>query len=302
MLGERISVAGTTLGRVVGLLGRRCLEAGTDLLILPSHAIHTVTTRFAIDAVFLDREWRVVRLRHAMAPFRMTGLYWKAQCVLELPAGVIAETSTAVGNQPVIREVAGRTDLVQQKPPTAYRSAKGCRLPANTRNLRHSSDGMAQCHEINDSGQTLVEFALALMILLALVFGTMDFANLFYHKLTLQNAVRQAGRYAITGQCILGKNGSCSMSRYLSIRQVLQTASAGILNPSNIASDATIVCTNQGGGCPTGAGGPGDLVTITVTYQYHFMTAPIAKLFSNGIYKTVVSSAFINEPFPPTQS
>ena len=140
------------------------------------------------------------------------------------------------------------------------------------------------------------------MIFLVLVFGTMDFANLFYHKLTLQNAVRQAGRYAITGQCILGSNGACSMSRYLSIQQVLESASVGILNSGNIASDATIVCTNQGGGCPTAAGGPGDLVTITVTYQYNFMTAPISKFFPGGTYKIVVSSAFINEPFPPNQS
>ena len=153
----------------------------------------------------------------------------------------------------------------------------------------------------NDSGQALVEFALSVMIFFLLVFGTMDFANLLYHKVTLQDAVRQAGRYAITGQCILSK-GACSMSRYLSIQQVLETASIGILNSSNITTDATIVCTNNGGGCPTGAGGPGDLVTITVTYQYRFMTAPMSAFFPGGTYQIVVSSAFINEPFPPSES
>jgi uncharacterized membrane protein (UPF0127 family) len=29
----------------------------------------------------------------------MNGIHWKARCVLELPAGVIAETSTVVGDQ-----------------------------------------------------------------------------------------------------------------------------------------------------------------------------------------------------------
>ena len=180
----------------------------------------------------------------------MTGLHWKARCVLELPAGVIAETSTAVGDQLAIRERAGGTDPVQPQTPTTFRSAADRQASPNTYKLRPSSAGMSEGHEVNDSGQTLVEFALALMILLVLVFGTMDFANLYYHKLTLQNAVRQAGRYAITGQCILGSKGVCSMSRYLSIQQVLQTASVGILNSGNIAGDATIVCTNQGGGCP----------------------------------------------------
>jgi len=104
VLGEQITVAGTSLRRLVGLLGKRGLEPGTGLLIIPSQAIHTVAMRFAIDVVFVDRDWRVIHLRPAMVPFRVTGLHWKARCVLELPAGVIAQTSTAVGDQLSIPE------------------------------------------------------------------------------------------------------------------------------------------------------------------------------------------------------
>jgi uncharacterized membrane protein (UPF0127 family) len=104
VLGEKIRVAGTSLRRLVGLLGKRGLEPGTGLLIIPSQAIHTVAMRFAIDVVFVDRHWRVTHLRPAMVPFRLTGLHWKARCVLELPSGVIAQTSTAVGDQLSITE------------------------------------------------------------------------------------------------------------------------------------------------------------------------------------------------------
>jgi len=104
VLGEQITVAGTSLRRLVGLLGKSRLEPGTGLLIIPSQAIHTVAMRFAIDVVFVDRDWRVIYLRHTMAPFRMTGLHWKARCVLELPAGVIAQTSTMVGDQLSVTE------------------------------------------------------------------------------------------------------------------------------------------------------------------------------------------------------
>ncbi|HEY4959584.1 MAG TPA: DUF192 domain-containing protein [Terriglobales bacterium] len=104
VLGGHISVAATTVRRMVGLLGRERLEPGTGLLIMPSQAIHTVAMHFAIDVIFLDREWRVVFLRRAMLPFRMTGLHWKAHCVLELPTGVIAATSTTVGDQLVVQE------------------------------------------------------------------------------------------------------------------------------------------------------------------------------------------------------
>ena len=105
VLGERVSVASTSVRRMVGLLGKPRLDPGAGLLIMPSQAIHTVAMHFAIDVIFLDREWRVVALRRAMLPFRISGLHWNARCVLELPAGVIAETSTAVGDQLEIRQM-----------------------------------------------------------------------------------------------------------------------------------------------------------------------------------------------------
>jgi Flp pilus assembly protein TadG len=149
----------------------------------------------------------------------------------------------------------------------------------------------------NDSGQTLVETAISLSIFLLLVLGTIDFGYLISTKVTLQNAVRQGGRYAITGQCITGSDGSCSMTRYNSIMQVVENTSLGVA----AASEIQIRCTDNGGGCPTNAGGPGDVVTITVTHPYHYLSGPIGALLHNSITLTV-SSAFTNEAFPPSQS
>jgi uncharacterized membrane protein (UPF0127 family) len=104
VLGERIAVAETSLSRMAGLLGRSWLELGEGLLILPSQAVHTIGMRFAIDVVFVSRKWRVVHLRPAMVPNRVTGLHWRAHFVLELPVGVIAQTATAVGDQLALRE------------------------------------------------------------------------------------------------------------------------------------------------------------------------------------------------------
>jgi Flp pilus assembly protein TadG len=150
----------------------------------------------------------------------------------------------------------------------------------------------------NDSGQTLVEFAISLPIFLLLVLGVIDFGYLSSTKVTLQNAVRQGGRYAITGNCITGSDGTCSQTRYNSILQTVETAALGSLNSSQIS----ITCQDEGGGCPNGAGGPGDVVTITVTYPYHFMTGPIGAFFTGNSDTLKVSSAFTNEIFPPSQS
>src|SRR4051794_5621235 len=49
-------------------------------------------------------------------------------------------------------------------------------------------------------GQTLVEFALTLPILLLLMFGIIEFGRIFQAWVTIQNAARAAARYAVTGK------------------------------------------------------------------------------------------------------
>jgi Flp pilus assembly protein TadG len=154
----------------------------------------------------------------------------------------------------------------------------------------------------NDSGQALVEFALSAGVFLLLVWGTVEFGYIFSTKVTLQNAVRQAGRYAITGQCI-SVAGSCTTSRYNSIMETLEGASDGLITSGNAGSVVTITCTNLGGGCPSGgAGGPNDLIVITVNYPYQFLTTPLKRLFPSNALTITVSSSVKNEMFPPSES
>jgi len=153
---------------------------------------------------------------------------------------------------------------------------------------------------VKDSGQTMVETAFAISVLLTLMMATVDFGWLLSNKLTLQNAVRQAGRYAITGQCI-ESNGSCSETRYNSILTTLENYSLGRINSANVGSVVSFTCTDQGGGCPSGAGGPGDVITIKVSYPYQFITPAIAACFPSHTYTITVSASFTNEPFPPSQ-
>lgn len=99
LLGERIGVADDSWSRMKGLLGRSGLDSGSGLLIMPSQAVHTIAMRFPIDVLFMDRDYRVIHVQPALAPFRITRVHWKARCVLELPAGVITQTSTSVGDE-----------------------------------------------------------------------------------------------------------------------------------------------------------------------------------------------------------
>jgi uncharacterized membrane protein (UPF0127 family) len=82
--------------RLRGLMGRRALPADGGLLIKPAPSIHTFFMRFAIDAVFLDRELRVVGIEPGLRPWRIAGRRG-ARAVLELPAGSAARRGMRAG-------------------------------------------------------------------------------------------------------------------------------------------------------------------------------------------------------------
>lgn len=83
---ERCSVADTPPSRLRGLLGSAGLRPGDGLLIRPTSSIHTCFMRFAIDAVFLDRDLVVVGVVPELRPWRVAARRG-AKLVLELAAG-----------------------------------------------------------------------------------------------------------------------------------------------------------------------------------------------------------------------
>jgi len=98
-LTERGRVADTLLTRLVGLLRDKTLEFGDGLWIVPCNSIHSFCMKFVFDAVFLDKNLRVVHLVHEMKPWRTSKMIFEAHSVLELPAGLISQTATQLGDQ-----------------------------------------------------------------------------------------------------------------------------------------------------------------------------------------------------------
>lgn len=88
-LADKVTIAESLIARMRGLLGKSELPEGHGLLIRPCKGIHTFFMKFAIDAVFLDADNRIVALCRDIPPNRATRVYAKAHAVLELPAGSI---------------------------------------------------------------------------------------------------------------------------------------------------------------------------------------------------------------------
>jgi uncharacterized membrane protein (UPF0127 family) len=98
LIGERIQVANTSLSRMVGLLGRRGVDAGGGLWITPSSGVHTVFMLFPIDVIGLDKNMRVIKLWHNLVPYRVTSVSLRLRSVIELSAGRIVECGVQLGD------------------------------------------------------------------------------------------------------------------------------------------------------------------------------------------------------------
>ena len=162
-----------------------------------------------------------------------------------------------------------------------------------TRYLRGGSNFSKQ-----RAGQATVEFALVLPLFVLLAFGVADFGRLFFTQMTVQHAMREAGRFAVTGNHLQNPKTVKDLSRVDSIIQVAENAAAGI-DVSGVEISSV-----EGGKKGEGrAGGHGDTVTITITVNLKLITPIIAQFFSpDGVYTFTASTTFKNEPFSPEQT
>ena len=80
-------VAETMFERMRGLIGRKTLAPGKGLLIPKCNCIHTFFMRFPIDATFLDKNGRTVKVVRNVRPWRpWVWGGWRAASVLETNA------------------------------------------------------------------------------------------------------------------------------------------------------------------------------------------------------------------------
>ena len=96
-IATNIDTAFDSADRRRGLLGRDSLPAGGAIVIAPTFLVHTFGMRFAIDILFVARDGRVVKTRHAVPARRIAGAFG-AFAVVELPTGAIEASLTRAGD------------------------------------------------------------------------------------------------------------------------------------------------------------------------------------------------------------
>jgi uncharacterized protein len=86
----RCALATSFWTRFRGLMGRASLAPDEGMLFRPAGSIHMFFMRFPIDAVFCDRDLRVVKVVRGLRPWRTAGARG-AKVVLELADGAAAD-------------------------------------------------------------------------------------------------------------------------------------------------------------------------------------------------------------------
>lgn len=102
VLAREVVMADTWFSRLKGLLGRKSLNAGEGLVLIPCDAIHTCFMRFAIDTIFINDFGQVLKIYENMKPFRFSARIKRAARVVELPVGTVRLSGTEVGDELVI--------------------------------------------------------------------------------------------------------------------------------------------------------------------------------------------------------
>jgi Flp pilus assembly protein TadG len=125
-------------------------------------------------------------------------------------------------------------------------------------------------------GQALVEFALCIVLLLAVIFAVVEFGRMMLCYTTIANGARIGARYAI----VHGSDSAVTTSQ-------IQTAVQDFLQAGTVgASTITVNYPGHVNGTNSGCTTPGCLVSVTVSYPYD----PLLSYFPLGSINLTSSS------------
>ena len=98
ILATRVKIADDPRSRSVGLLNRQSLEPDEALPIKPCSSIHTFFMKFPIDACFLDKSGKVMKIYEGLKPWRLAGVIFGGCMVLETVSGLNRKVGIKTGD------------------------------------------------------------------------------------------------------------------------------------------------------------------------------------------------------------
>jgi Flp pilus assembly protein TadG len=148
-----------------------------------------------------------------------------------------------------------------------------------------------------ESGATIVEMALLAPVFLLVLLALVELSLMFFATLTMQAAVREGARYAITGQNNLDPS-TTSQQRYKAIIQKMRDSSLGMYE--RLGAEISV----NGTAYPSGSyssgmfGAPGSIIVVQLDCDWPVTTPLLSRFFDNGTYHFAVAATMRNDYFP----
>jgi Flp pilus assembly protein TadG len=144
------------------------------------------------------------------------------------------------------------------------------------------------------SGNAILEGAFTILPVFALILAFVDFGLILFRWTTLQNAVREGCRYAITYQLATGLNQDAS------IEQVVQTYSMGFVTTSDSPQHIFVnyyAPTNLTTPIPYASGGnvPGNVVEVSVQNVSWAWIAPLSGTFLGNTRSPITINVYSSD-------
>ena len=94
-----IQIADTFFTRLAGLMFRKKLPAAAGLLLAPCNSVHMCFMRFAIDVIYLDKDYKILKIVNNLKPWIGLSMCSKAYATLEMTAGEADRCGLEVGEK-----------------------------------------------------------------------------------------------------------------------------------------------------------------------------------------------------------
>jgi Flp pilus assembly protein TadG len=147
------------------------------------------------------------------------------------------------------------------------------------------------------SGATVVEMAIVAPVFILVLLALVEFSMMFFAQLSMQYAVREGARYAITGQSNLDPAAK-NQQRYVAVIEKIKDSSMGMY--AKVAPTISVNGTSYASSSYSNGmfGAAGTLIVLQLDCDWKFTTPIVASLFTNGSYHFVVAATMRNEFFP----
>lgn len=146
-------------------------------------------------------------------------------------------------------------------------------------------------------GQAVVEMTFGFLIFFTIFMSIVEFSHLLYAKVTLQHALRSAGRYMVTGQTQKDGDGN-DIPRDQIVHTVFcaNVIAAGVVCPP-LGADFKIECLPIPTACTRLGGGPNQTVMVTANVAKRALMPFFSQFYPAGGVPFTLSTTFKNEPF-----